>query len=519
MKRRQFLETSAALSLGMALPVSDLLAQSSIESKTTDWTIKMEGMQATLFRAIGGRSPTEFKLCGVCYSPCPINGSNAEAPNIGDWFWDGFKGEGYAIRGWDNLWKRDLPNLVDLGVNTIRVYSMMSRQFTVKDAPTQDNPNKKIAIFPKATNGKFPADNHLFTHNNFLDMCWKYGIQVLVGIPLPSRMYWKELYDNPAETSPTEKAFWEAMLSETVTQVASHPAVLGFTIQNEIDGDKHTYTTNENLTPQVEFWWSQMEKMAGLAKKAMGQNKKLVGMANHDDPRIPGEAEKYMANCPSIDFWGVNTYQTIDLNAVFNEVPNVGPGYAGLKGAALKPVILTEYGLPATGHGILKDDNNLRKKQSTQGILLAEGELDKDVDDPTKIYHNEVTINNTAAVISKVIPQAFNGRYPLCIGLYYFEYSDELWNQPESLKLKGYGKHNYYGGPKNIGFPNHYWDQHGFGLFSVSRGIYKGKAMENTAPIWVGDASYAGPNTPVDILTKRKGTFDAVQAAFKAAKK
>ena len=68
------------------------------------------------------------------------------------------------------------------------------------------------------------------------------------------------------------------------------------------------------------------------------------GMATHDDPNIPAKAAPYMAQCPSIDYWGVNTYQTVNFNSIFDGVPNIGPGYNGLTGVALKPVILTEVG-------------------------------------------------------------------------------------------------------------------------------------------------------------------------------
>jgi hypothetical protein len=191
------------------------------------------------------------------------------------------------------------------------------------------------------------------------------------------------------------------VLSETAQTVGQHPAVMGFTIQNEQDGADVCYNDPTLAT----FWWSQVEAMAAAVKAAAPG--KLVGMAVHDDPNIPGKAAAYMANCPSIDFWGVNTYQTLSFDSVFNSVPGVGPGYGGLTGGALKPVILTEFGLPATGHS--------------------------NASDPSTIYEDASTRAAAANVVGPMLPQAY--QHPTGVGLYYFEFCDEWWNQPGSPNI------------------------------------------------------------------------------------
>ena len=99
---------------------------------------------------------------------------------------------------------------------------------------------------------------------------------------------------------------------------------LGFTIQNEEDGPDVCHGNPDLAT----FWWGQAEKISAIVKQAAPD--KLVGMATHDDPNIPAKAASYMAQCPSIDYWGVNTYQTVNFNSIFDGVPNLGPGYNGL---------------------------------------------------------------------------------------------------------------------------------------------------------------------------------------------
>jgi hypothetical protein len=390
---------------------------------------------ATLQVSRNDEAPETTTIRGVCYSPAPINGSNKFAPALGDWYWDDFG----PITGWDALWDRDLPQLPG-SVNAIRIYCSLSRQL---------NPD---GTFPVPWNG-----GQLFTHRTFLDRCEP--MYVLVGIPLPATMFWKTQYDSATEA---EKTYWTSVLQETVAQLGEHPAVMGFTIQNEQDGADVCYGD----PTLAAFWWGQAEKMAAIAKSAAPD--KLVGMATHDDPQIPARAASYMANCPHIDFWGVNTYQTVSFDSVFS-------GYAALSGAALKPVILTEYGVPATGH--------------------------RDPGDPGTIYEDDSTRSKTAEVIGNMLPKAFQN--PTGLGVFYFEFCDEWWNQPEAPNI-----YTWYGGPP-AGFPNGYWDNDGFGLYSVERG----GGLPNDAPIWVDN----GPDPQIDVHTERSELTSVVRQAYQGA--
>lgn len=439
-------------------------------SDTTVWSTSVNtsvpaNPVAGLTVSMNGGAATSVALKGVCYSPCPLNGSNSYGPNIGDWFWDSYSGTGYSITGWSALWARDLPNIRALGANTLRVYSMLSRQLN--------------------DDGTFPSpwnSGHLFTHTAFLDECWNGGVDpiyVLAGIPLPQAMFWLSIYQT---TPQSQIEFWKNVLQETVAQMADHPAVIGFIIQNEQDSGTVTYGSD---TEAVDFWWGQVEHMAKIAKTAAPN--KLVGMAVHDDPNICGQAQSHMAQCPSLDFWGVNTYQTITFQSVFGPVPNVGPGYSGLTGAALKPVILTEYGIPATGH--------------------------QNPNDASTIYADATTEGNTATVLDNMVPQVYGAPPPspqqpypigLSLGMYYFEFCDEWWNQGGSPNI-----YTWWGGSPSEGFPNKYWDQDGFGIYSISRGT----GLSNDAPIWGNN----GPNMPIDTQTPRAAIVSSLQNSFAKA--
>ena len=209
-------------------------------------------------------------------------------------------------------------------------------------------------------------------------------------------------------------------------------------------------------------------------------------MAVHDNPFIPGKVAGYMAKCPSIDYWGVNTYRPQSFDTIFNGTPD-NPGYAKLTGSALKPVILTEYGFPFTSHPLGTE--------------------------PEGIYSNSTTQNNVAGVLTSTLPKALNTE-PLCLGIYIFEYCDEWWSQDEykigSSDFKPPNISTWYGGQPAAGFPNGYWDQEGFGIFA----IHQGGDLKPDDPIW--DASANRPVTPIDIHTSRQPVLQAIHDAYTA---
>lgn len=429
---------------------------------TTVWTCSVDtsGPSASLSVAKNGGQSEPFSIKAVCYSPCPIGGSNAFGPNIGDWYWDSIQG----VTNWSGTWTNDLPMIKAMGANTIRVYCFLDTQL------------------PPA------SQSQVFTHTSFLDACYQNGLYVIVGIPLPQSMFVS------GQTPQPSADWWTNVLTQTVTEVADHPAVLGFTIANEVDnGDVDTY----GPPAQAEYWWGQVQAMAKLAKTAAPD--KLVGIANHDDPGICANAASYMAQCPDIDYWGVNTYQPESFSSVFGNGSQ--PGYATLTGAALKPVIMTEYGFPST---------------SRPNAL-----------EPTGIYSDATTEANVATVLNKMLPAAY--AEPLNLGLCYFEFCDEWWNQSAYVINPGDTCPNatgpnapnggaggnfappnvftQYGGPIACGFPNYYWDNDGFGLYSVS----VGQGRDPSQP-W--NASANAPALPLDTRTERTAVVQALKSAF-----
>lgn len=438
-------------------------------SNSTKWQCNVtdsgKGPVASLTCTTNGSTTTQVRIKGICYSPCPVGDSNKTGgPAIGDWFWDTYTSGSTTTTSWEQTWSRDLPMMKALGVNIIRVYCMLSKQL-----PDQYN-----------------ADT-VYTHQKFLDACYEQGMYVLIGFPLPDDFFIS------GETPSPSASWWQNNLQETVTALGSHPAVMGFTIANEVDnGSVSTY----GPATQKSYWWSQVQAMAKIAKTAAPD--KLIGIANHDDPGICKNCATEMADCTDIDFWGVNTYQPQSFSSVFGS-DTVTPGYATLTGAALKPVILTEYGFPGTS-------------RTTANTLY-----------PEQIVSNSTTQQKVADLMNVMLPKAYAEQ--LNLGVFYFEFCDEWWDQAAYTIAPGAScpsatgdyapaggaggsftppnTYTQYGGPIACGFPNYYWDVDGFGLYSISAG-------EGRTPSQPWNNSGNCPALPIDTRTARPSMIAAV---------
>lgn len=422
-----------------------------------------------------------LKLKGICYSPAPINFSNKDAPSVGDLFWDTYVEtvKNTTIYNWYGIWgsgalgdtgyygRDDIKEIRNMGANSIRVYSMLSRQLSGgKDDPIPA-----------------PGTGNHFQHKQFLDRCWNNGnnpIYVLVGVPLPDVCFRSDIAPKTGEI-----AFWEYVLEETVNDTKDHPAVLGYVIMNEHDAEPTSFPRDPNKpvngpyfpgepSPLTEYFYGQTAKYADAVKAAAP--KKLVGWALHDAPEFvqfasvkPDPGPTYMEQLKSFDFWGVNTYHNDSLNAIFGT--NSPGNYTSLPANVKKPVLFTEFGWPATTH---KDG---------------------------KLHEDATTHANVAKVVTERYKEAFEN--PLLLGAYYFEFQDEWWKQ-------GGGQNHTWDpttAPPN-NFPNGYWDEEGFGLFSTAP----------TSPREATDSPFpeggAGPVLPLDTLTPRIPIIDALRAVY-----
>ena len=442
-----------------------------------------------------------YTIKGVTYSPAPVGYDASKGPALGDLFWDSFKtrDNGTQIYNWYSLWgdgllgtqgsaRDDLGKIKSMGVNTIRIYAMLSRQ-----------------LLP---DGSVPAlaGGQVFTHEKFLDECAVKGLNVLVDIPLPDTLFWQGKYDTAKQQEPKLIEFWETVLQEVASELRANPAVMGFSIMNEKDGDNSAFMQDgSDSNSRTDFFYYQTIRYAQEIRRiAPG---KLVGWAIHDAPELVGWASTHrfsdgplkgkiyfeeLAN--AFDYWGVNTYQlALDQNQptlrpVLGNGPsdtlNQGKTYNTLSLKVKKPVIFTEWGWPGTG----------RVNDAVGGAIME----------------NEDTRQNTAKAITRVLKQAYRPTtYPeyktidysdILAGVFFFSYSQEWWKSGDP------GAWNATPGQGRIdNFPNHFWDEEGFGLFKIGK---IGK-KDNGSP-WCG----SGPCLPYDELVPMSPMTDALREVY-----
>jgi len=463
-----------------------------------------------------------FVVKGVCYSPMEINSDINDAAVVhdahanrshvvgsmfGDSFWDAPTTLGTMeqdlMRNWFGLWgsgslteehsaRGDLAKISQtLHANALRVYFMQSR------------------VYAELGHGlpKRPQDCEKRTHSAFLDEAYGNGLYVLVGLPLPIALFHIDDYKNAPDSL---IAWWEFVLAETVAQVGNHPAILGFTIMNELDDEPNAFPGQGDYpkpTIKSDFWHNQVVKYASIVKA--GAPDKLVGWALHDCPSwlgfagnaTPSSTMEYLNTdstyleqiSSAFDYYGVNTYQSESLMSVLGhwgdngEMGSGGKAYGARSIAAhIKPVLLTEIGWPATGRVLFN------KSAST-------------------MVDNMTTQTAVAKLIDNMFSQIYGKFSNICIGSFYFEYTDEWWKTPRPLaaieSLSGPWYHDGGNNCENLGFPNMCNDEESFGLYARSRSGGRGVNSSNF--------DEGGIILPVDELIARTPMVEALAAHFR----
>jgi hypothetical protein len=484
-----------------------------VDAPTTSWLVEQQPddgfrLKLTHTDQVGDVTTTpDFRLKGVCYSPSPINVVGDGSPNIGDFFFDDVINPDNGntdFFNWFSLWGHPTQLYTDpnrgetyrsrgdleiirkhLGANTIRVYSFMSRQqSTVGDGrpefPDPDEPG-----------------NYHYQHKQFLDECYNNNnnpVYVLVGIATPAELWYLREQDVPAKQAKIK--LYLRNLEEVVKDVADHPAVLGFTLVNEINDGDNAYPSatgvmradhpEEAITnAESDFYWGRMKAYSDQTKTSAPD--KLVGAAFHDfreiaqySSAVPDPGPTYLEQLANLDFVGINTYHTGDYPDVFQK------GWLGdVPPAMRKPVIWTELGFSATTR--------------------------PDIADPiTGFGDTAESRQKVADRLTEQLPRAHANSGVL--GMYYFEYCDEWWKQTEDSETRPnpYDPANtvqvrradrWYGGPLDGGFPNGTHDQEGFGLYSVARFLTANGRIANDAPVI--NAANNGPDGRIDSHTER----------------
>src|SRR4029077_12599593 len=114
------------------------------------------------------------------------------------------------------------------------------------------------------------------THKPFLDDCAKHGIYVIVGLFLDAKFWDKRVWDlQDTDANIKNNILWyEKEIKEVAEEVGNHPAVMGFVINNEIDGPDIfaglVYIGYGVIVKHPElatFFWNQMNQISSTVKR------------------------------------------------------------------------------------------------------------------------------------------------------------------------------------------------------------------------------------------------------------
>jgi len=254
-----------------------------------------------------------FNIKGVAYSPVPIGQSSVFNAPYGD----------YGAVEHRQIWERDLPLIKDMGANTIRVYTWREE----------------------------------IDHWEFLDEVHKNGLKIVITFFLG--------------TSTITPAYNEYVRQQAVDRFAAlvgkysrHPAILGWTFGNEVNGDWQGFIQalgEERMCGwQVACWYNSagwcswprwcvygalfdwIEQAGAAAIEAMGEHRKLLLTSFADVDNIEEAISWHDWKMKSLDAWGVQVYR----GRGFGDGPwgNIMQHFPTISS---KPLVITEYGVDA----------------------------------------------------------------------------------------------------------------------------------------------------------------------------
>lgn len=345
-----------------------------------------------------------FFAKGTCYSPVPWGGNPNWQP-YGDFF----------TPPWNAIWERDLPLLRSLHMNVLRTYNI---------------------------------NHQTGDHTAFLDACYNGGqepVYVLVGFgPLND----VGLYDppNPSKFSQVKEQF-----SETVKAIGSHPAVLGFIVGNEVN--------NADTIASPSFWSNIEELCQSVHEEAPG---KLSLLSLVDDSMKSVSLGEASGSLKSLDIWGINSYRG-NSSATTANFDNLWSTYQSATAQSKRPLLLTEWGAPASSHQPNRsgtDGGQLQFDQATMDALVQY----------ITGHYRDIRFNasTTTSNGGSANPNAANWA-PVCAGSCYFEWTDEWWKLDtyyETTKCPATVQQP--GVSANGAFPGGWGDEESFGLHQIT---------------------------------------------------
>ncbi|MEW6347500.1 MAG: hypothetical protein AB1646_00430 [Thermodesulfobacteriota bacterium] len=387
-----------------------------------------------------------FFVKGVNYSPTPVGGSFNWSP-FGDWF----------TARWHDIYDRDLPKLRELGANSIRVYAWFAIE------PTNEHYSRVEEL-----DFKGPS---VLDHTDFLNKAWNAGkdpVYVMITIPVDRpRVFYTGRSTSRKRDSERVYQFYKRTTAWAAEKYGRHPAVMGFCIGNECNEDPKA--------PSHDLFWERLNDLAQTAKAAAPE--KLVTTAWY--PHDPRHFEKYplLLRNEHLDVISINFY---------DDGPEYAPYWDMIKPLMLdkgyiKPVLITEFGAPASFHDSRGRSVETQESNDRQAQWIA---------------------TSWKSIMDHAVPNGPLG--PICSGGYVFSWSDEWWKTDDKYGRAAVQDTSTI---KKRFLPSGWLDEEWFGLNSV-------KPDAGRPPLKPWDPAKKSDPYPPDILTPRKA-YHTIKSLWK----
>lgn len=189
-------------------------------------------------------------------------------------------------------------------------------EFFVKGGGCDFGPCDEIAHYGGNSFRTWNTGNEQMSAEEALDLAYKNGLMVVMGLPVVNERYGMDYDDAEAVKEQLEK------LRKEVVRLKDHPALLAWGIGNELN----LGSTNLRV-------WDAVEDIAKMIKEEDGNHPTTTMLAGI----WKREVDYIRENCPSLDFLSIQTYGSL-INL---EERIANAGYEG-------PYLITEWG--ARGH-------------------------------------------------------------------------------------------------------------------------------------------------------------------------
>jgi hypothetical protein len=392
---------------------------------------------------------TRFVFKGVNYSPVPT-GALPEYPPHGDYF----------IPYYENVWKGDLDLMRAAGVNSIRLYA--------------GNPDLNAGAPGTAGNWKAFLD-YAYNNNN-----------------RPIYVFMTSYLDQATVEHGGNLSLYQNQWSKLVKSTVNHPAVVGYTLGNEI-------FDRASKDPKSAFWQNYGKILASAYQAGIASGKAPFLIAAINDEPIGSTPNQYWpviqageesGQIAQLNAWAINVYRGPHFGEPGNNpIPNYRNQMDKLR---KKPLLIGEFGTPhstrtaqiymagrkmaAPGTGAIVELDTIPAGDFGNGRPYEGGRSQGDfLTSEWKVIKGDYSKSVASSTVS---------------GGFVFNWSDEWYKHGGDPSVHAGGPNLAFFGPN---FAGGYWDEKWFGITdSLSQDYYRGSKTPVKRPTHSGYEALKG---------------------------